>query len=129
MTKRNTYTKDFKLEAVRLLETGDQDGAPLARDLGISHNQLYKWQKEINEKGADAFQGSSRKPALQEGELTRLKRENARLQEENDILKKGRDVLCWGVEVKYAFIRNHAADHPVTLLCQTLGVSRSGYYD
>ena len=31
--------------------------------------------------------------------------------------------------MKYAFIRNHAAEHPVTLLCQTLGVSRSGYYD
>ena len=37
---------------------------------------------------ADAFQGPGRKPALQEDELTRLKRENARLQEENDILKK-----------------------------------------
>ena len=31
--------------------------------------------------------------------------------------------------MKYAFIRNHAAEHSVTLLCQTLGVSRSGYYD
>ena len=30
--------------------------------------------------------------------------------------------------MKYAFIRNHAAEHSVTLLCQTLGVSRSGYY-
>jgi transposase len=88
MTERKTYTKDFKLEAVRLLETGDQDGASLARDLGINRNQLYKWQKEINEKGADAFQGPGRKPVPQEDERARLKRENARLQEENDILKK-----------------------------------------
>jgi transposase len=88
MTKRRTYTKDFKLEAVWFLETGDQDDASLARDLGINRNQLYKWQKEIKEKGADTFQGPGCKPVPQEDELVRLKRENARLQEENAILKK-----------------------------------------
>ena len=88
MTKRKTYTKQFKIEAVRLLESGDQDATSLALQLGIRRNQLYKWQKEIHDKGTDAFQGPGRKPLSQEDELTRLKRENARLQEENDILKK-----------------------------------------
>jgi transposase-like protein len=32
MTKRNTYTKEFKLEAVRLLESGDKSGADIARE-------------------------------------------------------------------------------------------------
>ena len=88
MTKRKTYTKEFKLEAVRLLESGDQDGVSLAQQLGVRRNQLYKWQKEAHEKGADAFKGPGRKPASQEDELARLKRENAKLQEENEILKK-----------------------------------------
>ena len=88
MTKRKTYTKQFKIEAVRLLESGDQDATSLAQQLGVRRNQLYKWQKEIDAKGDDAFQGPGRKPASQEDELARLKRENARLQEENDILKK-----------------------------------------
>jgi len=35
MTKRKTYTKEFKLEAVRLLESGDQDGVSLAQQLGV----------------------------------------------------------------------------------------------
>ena len=88
MTKRKTYTKEFKHEAVRLLESGDQDGVSLARELGVSRNQLYKWQKEVHEKGAEAFNGPGRKLTFQEGELARLKRENAQLQEENEILKK-----------------------------------------
>lgn len=31
--------------------------------------------------------------------------------------------------MRYAFIRLHASQYPVTRLCQVLGVSRSGYYD
>ena len=88
MTKRTTYTKEFKREAVRLLESGDTDGSALARELGIRRNMLYKWQKEIQDKGESAFAGPGRKPASQESELARLKRENQRLQEENEILKK-----------------------------------------
>ena len=88
MTKRTTYTKAFKREAVRLLESGDTDGTSLARELGIRRNMLYKWQKEIQDKGEGAFAGPGRKPISQESELARLKRENQRLQEENEILKK-----------------------------------------
>jgi len=35
MTKRTTYTKEFKLEAIRLLEAGDKPGTQIARELGI----------------------------------------------------------------------------------------------
>ena len=33
MTKRNSYTKEFKLEAVRLLESGDKPVTDIAREL------------------------------------------------------------------------------------------------
>ena len=88
MTQRKTFSKEFKLEAVRLLESGEQDAVALARELGVRRNQLYKWQQELRSKGAEAFKGPGRKAADAEDELTRLKRENARLQEENEILKK-----------------------------------------
>ena len=39
MTKRQRYTREFKLEAVRLLEAGDQPGVEIARELGIKRNQ------------------------------------------------------------------------------------------
>jgi transposase-like protein len=86
-TKRKHYTKEFKQEAVRLLEQGDKPPADIARELGIKRNQLYKWQDEIHAKGEDAFPGRGRQ-APAEAELARLKRENERLKEENEILKK-----------------------------------------
>lgn len=88
MTDRKTYTKEFKLEAVRLLEDGEVNGSELARQLGIRRNLLYKWQVELKDKGREgAFKGSGR-PKSQNNELEQLRRENRRLQEENDILKK-----------------------------------------
>ena len=51
MTKRKTFTKEFKLEAVRLFEAGDKDGVTLARELGIRRNQLYKRRKGIAGQG------------------------------------------------------------------------------
>lgn len=88
MKKRPSFTKEFKLEAVRLMERGDKSAADLARELGIRRNQLYKWQEQLSAKGqADAFPGHGRR-AGSEAEVTRLKREVARLEEENTILKK-----------------------------------------
>jgi len=86
-TRRKRYTREFKLEAVQLLEEGRKPPADLARELGIQRNQLYKWQEQLQAQGDEAFPGHGRPPAA-EAELARLKRENERLQEENDILKK-----------------------------------------
>lgn len=86
-TKRKRYSKEFKEEAVRLLEEGKKPAADLARELGVSRNQLYKWQEQIQAKGEDAFPGHGRR-APADAELERLRRENERLQEENEILKK-----------------------------------------
>ena len=90
MTKRQTFTSEFKREAVRLLEAGDKPGTTIARELGIRRNQLYKWQDEINNRGEGAFPGKGRRPSAtsQADEIVRLKRELSQIQEENAILKK-----------------------------------------
>ena len=87
MQKRQTYSKEFKLEAVRLLDTTDKPAAELARELGIKRNQLYKWQDQLQTKGQDAFPGKGRR-AEKDDEIARLKRELERVKEERDILKK-----------------------------------------
>ena len=42
MKKRKQFTREFKMEAVRLLEEGKKPASDLARELGIRRNQLYK---------------------------------------------------------------------------------------
>lgn len=88
MTKRNIYTKEFKLEAVRLLESSGKPGAEIARELGVRRNMLYKWQEQLSVKGDDAFRGSGRKPADKDDKMAQLERENIKLKEEVEILKK-----------------------------------------
>lgn len=88
MATRKRHTKEFKLEAVRLLTQSGRPGAEVARELGIRRNQLYKWSTQLKGKGRTrAFLGSGPRQAA-EDEVTRLKRELAKVTEERDILKK-----------------------------------------
>ena len=84
---RQTFSAEFKREAVSLLEKGDKEAAQLARELGIRRNQLYKWKDEIDTHGNDAFPGKGRRPKP-EDDTAQLKAELKKLREENEILKK-----------------------------------------
>ena len=87
MMKRQTFTKAFKAEAVRLLEHSGKPPADLARELGVRRNQLYKWQAQTTAQGEHAFPGAGRQPQPADA-VARLKRELTRVTEERDILKK-----------------------------------------
>ena len=41
----------------------------------------------------------------------------------------GDRVLCKGISVKYTWIASHKARWPVTVACEVLGVSTSGYFE
>lgn len=87
--KRARFTKEFKLEAVRLLERGERPAAQLALELGVARNQLYKWQAQLQTKGEDeVFRGPGAKRLSEMSEVERLKRELKKVTEERDILKK-----------------------------------------
>ena len=89
MGTRQRYDKEFKLEAVRLLELGQKPAAQLALELGVRRNQLYKWKEQLGGKGEQqAFRGPGRKASLPDEEVAQLKRELAKVTEERDILKK-----------------------------------------
>lgn len=88
-SKRARFSKEFKLEAVRLLELGEKPATQLAAELGIRRNMLHKWQSQLRGKGVEqAFRGPGAKPLAALPEVERLRRENMRLKEENLILKK-----------------------------------------
>ena len=92
MSKQRTYktfTREFKLEAVRLMETSDRPSSEIAMELGIRRNQLYKWKEQLSKKGDEAFTRSVGRPKKEEQSyLVTLEQENTRLKEENEILKK-----------------------------------------
>lgn len=80
------YSREFKVEAIRLAEMGDKTASQVARELGIRVNQLWKWKQQL---GHEALRGApARRGRPVDGEVARLERENARLKEENEILKK-----------------------------------------
>jgi transposase len=84
---RKKYTREFKLEAVRLLTGQDITISQASRDLGINPNLLGRWKREFQGDASQAFPGKGHlKP--DEEELRRLRRENALLRQERDILKK-----------------------------------------
>jgi transposase len=88
MTKRKSYSAEFKRQAVGLLVNRDRPVTDVARELGVRQNQLYKWRAEIQRKGDAAFKGPGRPSNDQMSEVSRLKQENKRLKEELEILKK-----------------------------------------
>ena len=84
---RRQFDAEFKREAVRLSQEPSRTIASVARDLGISETNLWRWRKKLAESGESAFPGTGHVPADQE-ELRRLRRELVDTTEERDILKK-----------------------------------------
>jgi len=84
---RRSFSKEFKLEAVRLVKERGVTVAQAARDLDVHPNVLRLWVKEFLADPRYAFPGHGRmKP--EQLELERLRREVIRLKAERDILKK-----------------------------------------
>jgi len=92
------HSREFKLEAIRMMRGGDRPVAEIARELGLKRELLYRWRDEYDKKSDKAFRGSGRPKFEEESELARLRRENAELKEERDILKKAAAYFAKGLE-------------------------------
>jgi transposase len=87
--QRRKFSREFKLEAVRLVKERGVAVAQAARDLDVHENVLRKWVREFAADKQDAFPGHGQMKAEQQ-EIQRLRREVAKLKAERDILKKPR---------------------------------------
>jgi transposase len=85
--KRRTYSREFKLDAVRLAETSDESMAQIERNLGISDGCLRKWRSRLAANGESAFPGHGNLPPDQE-RVRQLERQLEIARQERDILKK-----------------------------------------
>ena len=85
---RQTYTKEFREQAVRLVIEQDLTVPEAARRLVMSNQTLSNWVFKARH-GKLAGMDGNRKPVTDlEAEVSRLKRELAEARMERDILKK-----------------------------------------
>lgn len=86
MTRRK-FTREFKIEAVRLVTDRGVAVAQAARDLDVAESVLRRWMRELTATPVAAFSGNGQLRA-DLVEIAALKKEVARLRAERDILKK-----------------------------------------
>ena len=84
---RKPYTREFKLQALKMLTEQGLSVAEVARRLGVTEGSVRAWRESAAEHGASAFPGNGN-PTPADYELRRLRAENARLRAERDLLKK-----------------------------------------
>jgi transposase len=85
--QRRKFSREFKVEAIRLIKDRGVSVAQAARDLDVHENVLRKWVRELASNPQQAFPGHGQmKP--EQLEIERLRREVAKLKAERDILKK-----------------------------------------
>ena len=87
MSKRRVFSREFKMEAVKLVTEQGYSVGQAAESLGVSATSLRKWREKFEDQGQEAFPGKGRLTATDE-ELGKLREECRRLRMERDILKK-----------------------------------------
>jgi transposase len=57
MTKREKYSKEFKLDAIALIVEQNYSQAEASRNLGVNPNVRGRWLKEADNEDDQAFRG------------------------------------------------------------------------
>src|SRR5664279_4003512 len=85
---RGKYSREFRLEAVKLAIEGMLSAKEVGRRLNVSDNTINNWVRAYRQ-GKLSEVGKNQKPLNEtELELARLRRELAQVKMERDILKK-----------------------------------------
>ena len=85
--KRKKYSREFKLEAVKLLTEQGYTYQQASEAVGVTPQMLNRWKREFKARGELAFPGNGKLPDAEQ-ELQELRDENRRLRMEREILKK-----------------------------------------
>ena len=87
LKNKRLYDREFKLNALKLMEHGGMSMTQVARDLGVNINTLSNWRKQYAKNAEKAFE---RIVELSEEQkrIRELERQLKEAQLENEILKK-----------------------------------------
>ncbi len=87
MRTRRQFSREFKVEAVKLVAERGVSISQAARDLDLGETVLRRWVRELTTDPQQAFPGNGvMKP--EQAEIERLRKEVSKLKMERDILKK-----------------------------------------
>lgn len=87
MPGRN-HSREFKLEVVGQVETGQRTTAQLCREHGLASSLIHRWRKEVKTRGEAAFTDGAATDRSAELRIAELERYCGQLSLENTILKK-----------------------------------------
>ncbi len=89
MIDRKKYTKEFKLEAIRMYENSERTAAEIEKELGITPGLLSRWKQKLEKipKKEEAFPGNG-KLMDTDARIRQMEREIFQLKQDKDILKK-----------------------------------------
>lgn len=96
--KQKTYTDQFRREAVRRADAAGMTATQVAKELGITANQIYNWRSQFKKierlRAGEVVRHQFHETAgvdyakAESEETRRLRKENAELKEELEFLKK-----------------------------------------
>ena len=110
--KRRTYTREFKVEAVKLVTEKGYSVAEAARSLGIHETLLRSWKQAFEAAGRPGLPRTRQAPALRGGASPAPRREQAAAGGARH-LKKSDGLLRQGGAVIFPFIEEHHEQWPV----------------
>jgi transposase len=86
MPKRRSFTREFKLAAVKKVLERGLTVTEVANELGIRDTLIHNWKRAFQADGS--LQSEILNSPSMDAELQRLREENRQLKIERDILKK-----------------------------------------
>jgi len=123
---RRTFTREFKLEAVRQVVERGRALVEVARELDIHASLLSVWKRELLADQVEAFPGRGRlKPS--EEEYRQLERENRFLRQGVEFPKNS-SVLREGPIARFLPMQIPRDQYSLAVMCCALEVSPSGYH-
>jgi transposase len=86
--QKRMHSREFKLEVVRQVASGQKRPAQACREYGLADSVLSRWRREYQERGEAAFSSQSGEAPTQEQRIAELERFCGQLALENRVLKK-----------------------------------------
>ena len=85
---RRNFSKEYKLQTTRQVIKEGKRITEVSESLGITEQTIYRWLREYDKYGEEAFKGFGNVRVDSEYKIKLLEKKNKQLLKENEILKK-----------------------------------------